>query len=177
MTCQVSANETSTQTHAGLVMIKKLLFDPCRLSLSAFQEDVESKEYTACSFKLNEKHVVFRTSKITPKKVGQFVTIWKRNNQGITQPFTKSDALDYLIVFSCSGSNKGLFIFPKHVLIEKDVITDKKEGKRGIRVYPSWDKAVNAQAEKTQRWQTTYFLTIKNDDSIDIDLAKRLLAH
>jgi hypothetical protein len=35
--------------------------------------------------------------------------------------------------------------------------------------------ATNKQAEKTQSWQTKYFLTIKNDNSTDLDLIKKLL--
>jgi hypothetical protein len=33
----------------------------------------------------------------------------------------------------------------------------------------------NKQAEKTQSWQTKYFLTIKNDNSTDLELTKKLL--
>jgi TonB-dependent SusC/RagA subfamily outer membrane receptor len=75
-----------------------------------------------------------------------------------------------------NDNNFGQFIFPKSVLADKGIITRKgKEGKRGIRVYPPWDKTTNKQAEKTQTWQTKYFLTIKNDNSTDLDLTKKLL--
>lgn len=157
-----------------LSQIKELLFDPCGLSISSFQSDPDSQEYAASSFKLNQKHITFRTSKITPKKTGQFVTVWKRDQNGITQPFTKSDALDFLIIGSRSGKNFGLFILPKSILIEKNIITDKKEGKRGIRVYPLWDQVTNKQAEKTQEWQIRYFLTLEYGVAIDKHIIKNL---
>lgn len=164
-----------TDLPSDLSQLKKLLFDQCRLTISAFNEESESEEYAACSFKLNQKHVVFRVSKITPKKVGQFVTVWKRNQKGITQPFSKSDDLDYVIICSRSGANFGAFIFSKDVLIEKGIITDTKEGKRGIRVYPPWDEAVNKQAQKTQYWQTKYFIKFDDEKAIDVDFVKSLL--
>ena len=49
-----------------------------------------------------------------------------------------------------------------------------KGGKRGIRVYPSWDKAVNAQAQKTQQWQLNYFLEIPAQKSIEYERADKL---
>jgi hypothetical protein len=61
-------------------------------------------------------------------------------------------------------------------LADYGIITrNGKEGKRGIRVYPPWDITTNKQVIKTQSWQTKYFLTIKNDNSTDLDLTKKLL--
>jgi len=61
------------------------------------------------------------------------------------------------------------------VLADKEIITrNGKEGKRGIRVYPPWDIATNKQAEKTQNWQSNYFLTIKTDDTTKFDWIKQL---
>ena len=62
------------------------------------------------------------------------------------------------------------------MLADKGIITrNGKEGKRGIRVYPPWDIVTSKQAEKTQSWQTKYFLTIKNDNSTDLDLINKLI--
>nr|WP_309046261.1 MepB family protein [Elizabethkingia miricola] len=33
-----------------------------------------------------------------------------------------------------------------------------REGKRGFRIYPAWDISLNKQAEKTQQWQSEYFI-------------------
>jgi len=64
----------------------------------------------------------------------------------------------------------------KNVLADKGIITKNgKEGIRGIRVYPPWVTTTSKQAERTQSWQTKYFLTIKNDNSSDLEMAKRIL--
>lgn len=161
---------------SDLFHIKEILFDTCGLKICSFQSDLESQEYSACSFKLNGKNITFRTSKVTPKKIGQFVTVWRRNEKGITQPFVKSDALDYILISSRHENNFGLFIFPKTTLIEQGIITDRKEGKRGMRVYPPWDQAPNKQAKKTQEWQIKYFLTPEDGSVVDQNFIKSLLA-
>ena len=43
-----------------------------------------------------------------------------------------------------------------------------------IRVYPNWSVTENKQAQKTQNWQTTYFLTIKKDNTSELNLPKKL---
>ncbi|MDP1817546.1 MAG: MepB family protein [Leadbetterella sp.] len=167
---------TLDSIHSHLKVVKELVYDKCGFDLTNLKQNLESIEYGACSFGLDGKTVQYRVSKITPTKTGQFVTIWKRNKGGITEPFDVLDKLDFIIIASKSGNNFGQFIFPKSVLADKGIITrNGKEGKRGIRVYPPWDIATNKQAEKTQSWQTKYFLTIKNDNSTDLDLIKKLL--
>lgn len=162
--------------HSDLKIVKELVYDRCSFNVSNLKQDLESKEYAACSFVLNGKTILQRVSKITPTKTGQFVTIWKRNDSGITEPFDNLDEFDFVIITARSESNFGQFIFPKSVLADKGIITrNGKTGKRGIRVYPPWDVATNMQAVKTQRWQTNYFLTIKSDNSTDLHLAKKLL--
>jgi len=162
--------------HCDLKVAKEFVYDKCGFDFTDPKLNSESAEYGACSFALNGKTIQHRVSKITPTKIGQFVTIWKRNRAGITKPFGIFDALDFIIITSKCGDNFGQFLFPKSVLAEKGIITKNGiEGKRGIRVYPPWDTATSKQAEKTQRWQTKYFLAIKNDNSTDLEMAKRLL--
>ena len=166
---------TLISIHSDLKVVKELVYDKCGFDLTNLKQNLESAEYGACSFELNGNTIQFRISKITPTKTGQFVTIWKRNKEGITEPFDILDDIDFIIITSKSGNNFGQFIFPKSVLADNGIITrNGKEGKRGIRVYPPWDITTNKQAEKTQNWQTKYFLTIKNDISIDFDLPKKL---
>lgn len=161
--------------YSELKIAEKLVYNKCGFNLSNLEQSLESVEYKACSFELNGKRIQYRVSKITPTKTGQFVTIWKRNKDGITEPFDIKDDLDFIIITSKSGDNLGQFVFPKSVLADKGVITKNgKEGKRGIRVYPPWDIATNKQAEKTQNWQTKYFLTIKKENLINLDLIKKL---
>lgn len=158
-----------------LKIAKELVYDQCGFVLENLKQNPESAEYSACTFLLNSKAIQYRVSKITPTKTGQFVAIWKRNAAGITAPFDMADDIDFIIVAARSGDNLGQFIFPKAVLADKGIITQNgKEGKRGIRVYPPWDIVANKQAEKTQDWQTKYFLTIKKSSSTDLDLVKQL---
>lgn len=157
-----------------LLAIKELVYDNCNFEFSNLIIDSESEEYQACLFKLNSFQVIHRLSKITPTKIGQFVTIWKRNNEGITAPFDVSDNFDFIVITSKSDKNLGQFVFSKAVLLEKGIISNNNtSGKRGIRVYPPWDIPTSKQAEKTQLWQTKYFYSI-NKDAFDIELVKKL---
>jgi hypothetical protein len=161
--------------HTDLKVAKEFVYDKCGFDLTNPKLNSESLEYGACSFELNGNTIQHRVSKITPTKTGQFVTIWKRNKNGITEPFDILDDIDFILITTRSGNNLGQFIFPKSVLADKGIITrNDKEGKRGIRVYPPWDIAKNKQAEKTQNWQTNYFLIIRSDNSTDLDLTKKL---
>lgn len=162
--------------HNDLKVVKELVYDQCGYDLINVRLNHESKEYGACTFELNGKVIQQRISKITPTKVGQFVTIWKRNKNGMTAPFDILDDFDFIVITTRSSKNFGQFIFPKSVLADKGIITRSgKEGKRGIRVYPPWDIPTNKQAEKTQSWQSAYFITIKNDNSTDLERVKKLL--
>lgn len=168
---------TTKTIHDDFFIANSLFYDKCGFELTEPIAEIESTEYGACHFKLNGNEIQFRVSKITPTKTGQFVTIWQRDQHGITQPFNETDELDFIIISSRSGDSLGQFIFSKALLVEKGIITTKdKEGKRGIRVYPPWDKPANKQAEKTQSWQTKYFFYIHNNNCTDVDAAKKLLS-
>jgi hypothetical protein len=172
-----SSVEIISSFHSDLKRAKELVYDKCSFNLTNPKLNAESAAYGACSFELDAKRIQHRTAKITPTKTGQFVTVWKRNSNGITEPFDVSDNIDFIIITVRSGDNFGQFIFPQSVLAAKGIITrDGKEGKRGIRVYPPWDAAANKQATITQTWQSKYFLTIKKGNSTDLDLAKKLFA-
>ncbi|MCA0430457.1 MAG: MepB family protein [Bacteroidetes bacterium] len=160
----------------NLKIINELVYNKCGFNLTNLILNKESVEYEACSFKLNEKVIQYRVSKITPTKTGQFVAIWKRNKNGLTEPFNDLDDFDFIIITSKSENNFGQFIFPKSILVEKCIITKKgKEGKRGIRVYPPWDITTNKQAIKTQNWQIKYFLDFSIKNKLDKQKLKALL--
>ena len=101
---------------------------------------------------------IIREAKATPKKTGQFVSIWKRKEEAITAPHHINDEFETLII-ECKDENKsGRFIFPKSILAEKGIVsTPERKGKRGIRVYPPWDKPKSKQGLKTQAWQIKFF--------------------
>jgi hypothetical protein len=158
-----------------LILIKEILFDGYNFKMTPPTIEHESKDYGACRFKLNDLEILFRTSKITPTKIGQFVTLWKRIEKGPIQPFDSSDCIDFFIISTRNKTLSGQFIFPMSILIEKGIISHHgKEGKRAIRVYPPWDTTTSKQAQKTQKWQLDYFLEVKQDQTIDWNLAKAL---
>lgn len=160
---------------SDLNLAKELVYDPCGFNLKNLNFHTESKDYAACSYELDGKTIEYRASKITPLKTGQFVTIWRRNKEGITMPFDSSDELHFIIISSRNNDNFGLFIFLKSELLSRGIIALNGEGgKRGLRVYPPWDRVTNKHAEKSQSWQKKYFLWIKNDGSNDLDHIKML---
>jgi hypothetical protein len=151
----------------NLNTIKSKVYDTCGLLISNFQTESESKEYNACRFELNGLKIISRNAKVTPKKAGLFVTFWKRNKDEITEPIHASDDFDFYAIPAKTETHFGQFVFPKSVLIAKEIVsTDKKDGKRGFRVYPAWDTTKNKQANTTQKWQLDYFYEI--GESMDL---------
>lgn len=135
--------------------------------ITAFNIEKESQKYQACNFKIKAKQFICRHAFTTPKKIGQFVTFWKRNTQSETAPFSELDTFDHFLIISKNDEKIGYFKFPKSILIEKGIISsEQKEGKRGFRVYPPWDIALNKQAIKTQQWQLKYFIQSSNKTDI-----------
>lgn len=123
--------------------------------------DTESQEYLACTIQFHQTKIVFRKAKITPKKVGQFVTLWKRNPSGKTEPFSDSDPYSIYIILAKSENKMGYFYFPKEVLLARGILNNKKQkGKLGFRVYPPWDHLTNKQAVTTAIWQRECFVEI-----------------
>lgn len=160
-----------------LQIAQNLVYKESDFMLKNLVWNSERTNYGACSFELNNKIIQYRVANITPTKIGQFVAIWKRNNNGITAPFDVADLLDFLIISVRHSENFGQFIFPKSVLIAKGIVSqNEKGGKRGIRVYAPWDKPENKQAIKTQAWQLPYFVEIKENSLIDLEKIKRILS-
>ena len=151
----------------NLNQIKTEIYDKCSFKILNFKTKTESKEYNACQFQLNGLNILSRNAKITPKKSGQFVTLWKRNGNGPIEPFCENDQIDFYIVNVRTENEFGQFVFPKSVLIIKGILsTEKKEGKRAFRVYPNWDKVKSKQAERTQKWQLNYFYEINSSTNL-----------
>jgi len=146
-----------------LSKINQTLFFPNKVTINNLTEEKESTAYDACRFEINGLKIISRNAKITPKKSGQFVTCWKRSEQGITQPFQDTDSVDLLVINVQSDQRLGQFVFPKSILIEKGIISSTtKGGKRGLRVYPSWDDPTSKQAIQTQKWQLQYFINLSD---------------
>jgi hypothetical protein len=161
--------------HSDFIASQKMVYEPRGWECKNIRKEVESAEYGACSFDMNNQHIIFRVGKITPTKIGQFVTLWKRIGKGPIMPYDTADQFDFFVVAVRNKNRLGQFVFPKNVLREKGIISQYgKGGKRAMRLYPSWDIADNPQAKKTQTWQLHYFVEINFESSIDDYALKKL---
>ncbi len=168
---------SKSEFYPDLSLVKEKLYDKCKFTIANLFLNTESKEYSACSFELNNLKIIYRASKITPTKTGQFVTIWKRNENGITEPFNYEDHFDFIVITCIKDEQLGQFIFPKQVLTENGIISkNRKQGKRGIRVYPPWDEVQNKQAANTQLWQQKYFVELGKNEERVVNFTKELFS-
>ncbi len=145
-----------------LLAAQNRAYIPSNLTVKNLLIEAESQQYGACTFEINNKIIKFRIAKITPTKIGQFVTLWKRIGDGPILPYDLADSVDFFVVSVRSGHHLGQFVFPKKVLYQKGFMSKEgKGGKRAMRVYPPWDIPESQQAKKTQAWQLIYFFEIK----------------
>jgi hypothetical protein len=125
--------------------------------------EAESREYGAHAFEVDGRKAVFRIARTTPKKAGQFVTLWQRAGPdgGPIRPFDSCDGIGLFVVSVRGESGVGHFVFPQAALIARDVVSQEfVGGKRAIRVYPPWSEPGSRAAEATQRWQSEHFYPI-----------------
>jgi len=154
---------------APLEKLQELLFSNLSLVISNLHQEQECKEYFGCNFQLNSFQIKFRKAKVTPTKIGQFVTLWKRNSiSKETEPFTSEDPSDFYLILTETSENFGFFLFTKDSLIKNQILRSySKDGKRGFRVYPNWDIPQNKQATKTQNWQTQFFIDFADENYVE----------
>jgi len=154
---------------------KSLVYDTLDFTFQDVVAEKQSAEYDAYTFRLNGLNVLFRSAKITPKKTGQFVTLWKRLGNGPIMPFDAADPIDLVVVSVKTATHYGQFIFPKDILLKRSIFTTAcKDGKRAIRVYPLWDVTENAQAKRTQKWQLDYFVDLSLSKDFDEERIRNL---
>ncbi len=156
------------RTPSALTAIIKNIYEPAGLKVtSPVERETESIEYGACRFGLNGFNIAFRIAKITPKKLGQFVTLWKRStpNSPII-PLDISDNIDFVIVSVADNAYHGQFIFSQKILVSQGILSRQgQDGKLAFRVYPSWVKLETKTAIKTQQWQLQhFFLTLQKEN-------------
>jgi len=164
----------SKKVHPDLLLAKDLIYKPSGLVFENLKIEDESEDYGAAEFTINHHSIKFRVGKITPTKVGQFVTFWKRKGKGPILPYELTDSFDFLVVGVRAENHFGQFVFPKAVLCEKGIVScNGNEGKRAMRIYPPWDKADNSQAKKTQAWQLQYFIKL-SENIIDFSSVRGL---
>ena len=159
--------------HSDLIEAQTLAYEPSGLICQKLSKESESREYGACTFEMNNQRIKFRVGKITPTKIGLFVTLWKRIGCGPIQPHDMADPVDLFVVSVRTTEHFGQFVFPKAILFEEGIVSKEgKGGKRAMRVYPPWDVPDNRQAKKTQAWQSIYFFEIRPD--IDVKVVHKL---
>lgn len=73
----------------------------------------------------NGLSIRFRVAKITLKKIGYFVSIWKRIGNRPIQPYDLLDSVDFFVICVRKNGRFGQFVFPKSVLYEKDIIRQR----------------------------------------------------
>lgn len=131
------------------------------MELTELITEKEGQEYEASRFNLNGLKVISSKAKITPAKIGQFVTSQKKSSKRPIERLHQTDDFSLIIINTHSSNKYGPFIFNKDKLIKKGILsTGVKESRRGFRVYPPWDFPRSKQGMKTQDWELNYFLTI-----------------
>ncbi|WP_413511248.1 MepB family protein [Myroides odoratus] len=161
---------------AELKQIETRLHQHLGLQLSTGTQDKECADYLGYNYQVDQLAIKFRKAKITPKKAGQFVTLWKRNAQQITVPFDITDPFDFYFIVVANQEQWGCFIFPRQLLGDKHILTTAgKEGKRGFRVYPQWDIPTSKQALQTKAWQGDYFISLSSKMDCAIEKATHIL--
>src|SRR4051812_25475417 len=76
---------------------QNLVYDLVGFNYSQSLIDLENAKYGGCTFTVNDLHIRFRVAKITPKKIGQFVTLWQRVGKS-PAPFDVSDSVDFFVI-------------------------------------------------------------------------------
>lgn len=159
-----------------LVYVNKMFYEPNYLTIKDVREEAQNSDYGAGIFQLNSKSIRFRVAKITPKKIGQFVAFWEKDENNKNQAFSYEKATDLLVINTFTKNNKfGQFVFPKEVLGKHNILkTADTKGKMAIRVYPRWEVPTSKQAIETQKWQLEYFVGIDNKNSLPIEKLLKL---
>lgn len=118
----------------------------------------QNEDYEGMTFTIDNQSFRSRLAKKTPTKKGYFVVFWEKDENNINQPFLFDDSPQETLVFVSDNEKRGVFQFPKEILLKKGILkVDKSKGKMGIRVYPEWESDLNQTATKTQQWQLDYF--------------------
>lgn len=139
----------------------KALLDAANIANTLGVAEPECAEYSGLSLTLGSAAARFRVAKTTPTKVGHFVTLWLRSEAGPIRPIDTHDAVSWVLVYVASGDSRGMFVFPASKLLARGVFSDGfAGGKRAIRVYAPWVTVASAQAARTQKWQTPFFVSL-----------------
>lgn len=164
--------------YKALTFVNKIFYEPNHLTINAIREEAQNSDYGAGMFQLNSKSVRFRVAKITPNKIGQFVSLWEKDGDNKNQAFSYEKATDLLVINTFTSNNFGQFVFPKEVLVKQNILkTATSKGKMAIRVYPRWENPTSKQAIETQKWQLAYFVEVNNTNSFPVQELLKLYSN
>ena len=122
----------------------------------------DNEHYEGTEFIYENKTYKSRLAKKTPTKNGYFVVFYKKNNEGINEPFSSDENIDELIIFVLDDKIGGYFKFNKEILLKQGILKNKENcGKMGFRVYAPWNNNLNKTAQKNKLWQTKYFVNFE----------------
>ena len=146
--------------YTTLSYLEKIIYKPNHISIKDVKEEKQNQSYGGGTFSIYSKTIRFRVSKKTPKKIGQFVALWEKDENNKNRPFKYLNSTDLLIITTFKNDKDfGQFIFPKEILKTQNILkSDTTKGKMAIRVYPSWDNPISKKAIETQKWQLEYFI-------------------
>src|SRR4051794_40368325 len=72
------SNPASGRLPHDLIVAIRDVYEPAGMKAMDAVREAEGSEYGACRLSLDGNIIAFRVAKTTPAKIGQFVTIWKR---------------------------------------------------------------------------------------------------
>ncbi|GMA07441.1 hypothetical protein GCM10025886_05920 [Tetragenococcus halophilus subsp. flandriensis] len=149
-------------------LLEKFFFSIFKLEINDFKEEKQNREYEGFTFSINEQLFRSRLARKTPKKKEHFVAFWEKDEYNNNQPYLYNNSPSKIIISMIVGEKKGIFIFPRLILLDKKILkTDKQKGKMAIRVYPTWEKELNDSAKRTQNWQKDYFIDLLAVNNLD----------
>ena len=176
MTDAPPASHHEGETVSGLALVVRGFFAPLGLEAASVGPEPDNVEYGAALVQTTSQGagrpgplVRVRQGKITPTKVGLFVTHWRRTDDGTTGPYDHQDTADALLVTATEPADQttgahpaqGVFVLDRETLLARGILTRAgAAGKRGFRVYPPWSRTAPGQATRTQRWQLERFVEL-----------------
>lgn len=149
----------------SLELINKTIGSVLNGPLESYCEESQNMNYEGFLCTIDQHTFRSRLAKKTPTKKGYFVVFWEKDVNNQNQVFNAESSPEFLIVNVVDKKHKGVFLFSKDALIKYNILrTSVSQGKMAMRVYPGWEQALNRTAEKTQKWQTTYFIDVSKDN-------------
>ncbi|MEB3767497.1 MepB family protein [Acinetobacter sp. MD2] len=131
--------------------------------------DASATAYAGLSFVYAGQKYLFRQVKITPTKLGGFVTLWTRDQPNLAiRPFNEQDGIDGVIIANANQTDTGYFFFDRATLVQHQVFTQNGiEGKRALRLYEPWLSLTAKQAIHSQKWQSEHFIALSETNGLN----------